>query len=123
MNAKSMGLLAFSLVLWVTGCISTRHDAGESSVEEVAAAQRVLSQISNALGDAYPTGAAQFEMGPLDGGFAVLLREVNGDPIEAAFWNLGETVYAVNNAARRLNKALPDAPEAVTVERIRKVVH
>jgi hypothetical protein len=62
-------------------------------------------------------------MGPLDGGFAVLLREVNGDPIEAAFWNLGEAVYAVNNAARALNKALPAAPESVTVERIRKVVH
>lgn len=111
-----MVLIAGSLA----GCATTPR---ENSADEVAAAKLVLGQINNALGDAYPTGAANFKMGPLDDGKAVMLAEINGQPVGAAFWVQGTTVYAVNDAAGALNKSLPPAPAEITEKRVRKVVH
>ena len=53
----------------------------------------------------------------------LVLVHVNNEPVNAAFWTQGETVYAVNDAARTMNRALADAPDAITEERVRSVVH
>jgi hypothetical protein len=118
---------AFALVavmgLFITACATHPDEIAENSPEEMAAAKLVLEQLKPYLGDAYPTGLAHFEMGTLDKGCAVLLVHVNNEPVNAAFWTQGETVYAVNDAARTMNRSVADAPEAISEERVRQVVH
>lgn len=111
-------LVGISATLY--GCATTPK---ENTREEQAAAQTVLQRMSIPLGDAWETGRAFFEMGELGGGCAVLLVEVNGQPVHAAFWTEGGTVYAVNDAARQLDPTLPNAPESITMKRVRAVVH
>lgn len=85
------------------------------------AVDHVIDQIKLPLKDAF-TSTAVFAMGALDEGCAVLLVESNDTPIGAAFWTQGETVYAVNDAARAMNPTLANAPEAITEDRVRAVV-
>lgn len=124
MNRKFNGAIAVAIAMCLlcSACATRSDGNGENTPEEVAAAKLALEQLKNTLGDAYPTGLAHFEMGTLDEGHAVLLVHVNNEPINAAFWTQGETVYAVNDAARALNPALANAPEAITEERVRAVV-
>jgi hypothetical protein len=90
---------------------------------ELAAARLVLEQIKDGLSRSYPTGAAQFDMGELDEGCAVLLVEINGNPVGAAFWTSEHVVHYVNEAARALNPALPAAPKHISEKRVRSVAH
>lgn len=115
-----IGLIILMIFGSLQGCTTTPR---ENTASEVASAKLVLGQISNALGDAYPTGSANFEMGKLEDGNAVLLVEVNGRPLGAAFWVHGTTVHAVNGAARALNGTLPPAPDKITEKRVRKTVY
>ena len=116
-------VLAIAACLLFSACATRSERPGENTPEEMAAVNSVLDQIKFPLGDAYPIGHGHFEMGMLDGGRAVLLVHVNNEPVNAAFWTQGETVYAVNDAARTMNRALADAPDAITEERVRSVVH
>lgn len=68
--------------------------------------------------------------GEIDGGMAVMLDSVRSmekpikwTPILAAFWVKGGTVHTVNAWARDLMPDLPPAPEAITFDRVRDVVH
>jgi len=122
-NFNSAMTLAILVCLVFSACATRSEAPDENTPEEVAAAKLVLEQLKNALGDAYPTGLAHFEMGTLDEGCAVLLVHVNNEPINAAFWSQDAIVYAVNDVARNLNPALANAPEMITEERVRAVVH
>lgn len=109
--------------LVVVGCASNSPRPRENSPMELAAARLVLEQIKDGLSRSYPTGAAQFDMGELDEGCAVLLVEINGNPVGAAFWTSRDVVHYVNEAARALNPALPAAPKHVSEKRVRSVAH
>ncbi len=109
--------------LLVAGCVSNSPKVRENSPTEIAAARLVLEQIKDSLGRSYPTGAGQFDMGELDDGCAVLLVEINGHRIGAAFWTSKNVVYAINEPARTLNPALPAAPKHITEKRVRAVAH
>lgn len=122
-NFNGTFTLAIAVCLLFSACATRSEGTGENTSEEVEAAKLVLEELKNTLGDAYPTGLAHFEMGTLDEGCAVLLVHVNNEPINAAFWTQGGKVHAVNDAARTMNPALAPAPEAVTEEQVKKVVH
>lgn len=126
-NVRQRGVVLFVMCLGLTACVTGPEEAGEkateNSPEEIAAAQQVLDELRDHLGDSYPTGLAHFEMGPLDNGYAVLLVHVNNEPVNAAFWTIRETVYAVNLAANWMNRTLPNAPPGITENRVRAVVH
>ena len=99
------------------------HQPWEASPMELAAARLVLEQIKDGLSLSYPTGAAQFDMGELDEGCAVLLVEINGKPVGAAFWTSEGVVHYVNEPARSLNPSLPAAPKHISEKRVRSVAH
>lgn len=115
--------MAFT-ALMAAGCASGKAPRfRENSPMEIASARLVLEQIKEGLSRSYPTGAAQFDMGELDEGCAVLLVEINGKPIGAAFWTSHDIVHYVNEPARALNPALPAAPKHITEKRVRSVAH
>lgn len=115
----------FLLVLGLGGCATTEDGPPPpvNTPEEIAAAQQVLDRIGDRLADTAPTGSVLFEMGALDDGVAVLLREVSGQRVDGAFWTRGPAIFVVNDAARRIDNRLPDAPEEITMERVLGVVH
>lgn len=116
--------LPLLLTFLAAGCASTAEPRSrENSSAEIEAARLVLAQIKEGVSREYPTGAAQFDMGTLDEGCAVLLVEINGHPIGAAFWTHNGGVYYVNEAARSLNGSLPPAPNHITEKHIRAVAH
>ena len=123
MSRKFNGAIAVAIAMCLlcSACDIRSDVIGENTPEEIEAMNHVVDQINLALRDAYTT-SLEFEGGALDGGYAVLLVKGNDKPINAAFWTQGETVYAVNDAARALNPALANAPEAITEERVRAVV-
>ncbi|MBL7649003.1 MAG: hypothetical protein JNK74_22735 [Candidatus Hydrogenedentes bacterium] len=119
----AVGFMAFT-ALMAAGCASGKAPRfRENSPMEIASARLVLEQIKEGLSRSYPTGAAQFDMGELDEGCAVLLVEINGKPIGAAFWTSHDIVHYVNEPARALNPALPAAPKHITEKRVRSVAH
>ena len=122
---KSFGAFGFlaMIVLMAAGCASNSPRARENSPMELAAARLVLEQIKDGLSLSYPTGAAQFDMGELDEGCAVLLVEINGKPVGAAFWTSEGVVHYVNEPARSLNPSLPAAPKHISEKRVRSVAH
>lgn len=124
-NCKILGAACIVAVfsLLVAGCATNDPRTRENSAVELAAARFVLEQIKDGLGRSYPQGAAQFDMGELDEGCAVLLVEINGNPIGAAFWTSKDVVYYVNEPARALNPTLAAAPKHITVKRVRSVAH
>ena len=73
---------------------------------------------------------ATFTAGKIDGGMAVMLDSVHSreepikwTPILAAFWVKDGTIHTVNAWARDLMPDLPPAPDAITFDRVRDVVH
>ena len=124
-NRKSLGAVGVVVLigLVVAGCAGKSPRYRENSPMEIASARLVLEQIKEGLSRSYPTGAAQFDMGELDEGCAVLLVEINGKPIGAAFWTSKDVVHYVNEPARTLNAALPAAPKHITEKRVRSVAH
>lgn len=123
--SKSFGAayIVAMIGLLAAGCASNSPRARENSPMELASARLVLEQIKDGLSRSYPTGAAQFDMGELDEGCAVLLVEINGNPVGAAFWTSEGVVHYVNEPARVLNPSLPAAPKHISEKRVRSVVH
>lgn len=113
------------LIVGLGGCATTEEGpvAATNTPEEIAAAQQVLDRIGDRVADTAPTGSVLFEMGTLDDGVAVLLRQVSGKQVDAAFWTRGPAIFVVNDTARRIDNRLPDAPEEITMERVLAVVH
>jgi len=111
MRAVSVGML----MILLTGCATTPR---ENTEVEIGAARQVLNRLSDVIGDSAQTGSALFEMGELDDGVAVVLRQINAQPVNAAFWTRGPAIFAVNDAARALDRRLPDAPGEISAARV-----
>jgi hypothetical protein len=109
------------------------HVGGKNTRKEKAAINAVIPLINTRLLKGAPDLAIdviQFSAGPLEDGIAVLLEHVSSFergstaiPVLAAFWYSKGSVYAVNVAARAVTRDLPAAPETITLEAVRDVVH
>lgn len=73
---------------------------------------------------------AKYTAGEIDGGLAVMLDSVHSaekpikwTPVLAAFWVRDGRIHTVNAWASDLMPDLPPAPDAITFDRVRDVVH
>ena len=97
------------------------------------AEKKAMGRIASIAAKAIKGGESNIVMlsaGPLDGGIAVMFDAVSSTdpesslrPFLAAFWISDGTVYTVNPWAKDLVPELPSAPEAITFDRVRDVVH
>lgn len=95
--------------------------------------KKAIESVASMAAKVLPRNGAnilRLSAGPLDGGIAVLLNAVTSGvnprestPVLAAFWISEGTVYTVNPWAKDLVPDLPSAPEAITFDRVRDVVH
>ena len=97
------------------------------------AEKKAMGRIVSIAGKVTQDGGSKSVMlsaGPLDGGTAVMFDAVSStdaesplSPVLAAFWISGGTTYTVNNWARNIAPDFPSAPEAITFDCVRDVVH
>lgn len=101
---------------------------GSGEIKSIELVSRQLAPGPNRPG--FRASTFMFAAGPIDGGMAVILDSVGAfddprewKPILAAFWVSGGTVYTINTWAKDLAPHLQEAPEAITFDRVRDVVH
>lgn len=95
--------------------------------------KKSIESVASMAAKALPRNGAnilRLSAGPVDGGIAVLLNAVTSGvnprestPVLAAFWVHDGAIHTVNNWARDIVPDLPPAPEAITFDRVRDVVH
>ena len=107
----------------------TSGDGKKNTRAEKKAIGNVASIAAKAIRD-QTSKIIMLSAGPLDDGIAVMVDAFSSsdskeplEPVFAAFWVHQGVIHTVNTWAKDLAPHLPQAPEAVTFDRVRDVVH
>lgn len=125
-RATRNAMITASLAL--TSCIFTSCAHNNHSKSELDTASQVAKYLRD-IGTMEGPGIAQFELGTLSGGTAVLIRHwQNNDKsrdthVGAMFWVKDGVIYAVNEKASDIAPELTAAPDEISEMEVVRVVH